>query len=141
VHGFAEDVFAEDGAEGGFAVAAAGEGSAAGAFELDITALAVKIDDFAEEEGAAVTELGHEVAELVAGVGLGEGLGAVGKGVAGEEGGVIGVVEGFGVETEGAGEGVIEEDEAGGADGDEFPALMEEGGELGVRMVEVPAVG
>ncbi len=94
----------------------------------------------AEEESASVAEAG-EVAELVAGVGLGDGLGAVGERVAGEEGGVIGVVEGFGVETEGAGEGVIEEDEAGGADGDEFPALMEEGRELGVGVVEVPAVG
>jgi hypothetical protein len=94
----------------------------------------------AEEESASVAEAG-EVAELVAGVGLGDGLGAVGERVAGEEGGVIGVVKGFGVETEGAGEGVIEEDEAGGADGDEFPALMEEGRELGVGVVEVPAVG
>jgi len=107
---------------------------------LDVEALAGGGDLLAEEEGAAIAEAG-EIAELVTGVGLGDGLGAVGEGVAGEEGGVIGVVEGFGVEAEGAGEGVVEEDEAGGADGDEFPALMEEGGELGVGVVEVPALG
>jgi hypothetical protein len=107
---------------------------------LDVEALAGGGDLLAQEESAAVAEAG-EVAELMAGVGLGDGLGAVGEGVASEEGGVIGVVEGFGVETEGAGEGVIEEDEAGGADGEEFPALMKEGGELGVGVVEVPALG
>ena len=94
----------------------------------------------AEEEGPAIAEAG-EVAELVAGVGLGDGLGAVGEGVTSEEGGVVWVVEGFGVEAEGAGEGVIKEDEAWGGDRGEFPALMEEGGELGVRVVEVPALG
>ena len=107
---------------------------------MDVEALAGGGDLLAEEESAAIAEAG-EIAELVTGVGLCDELGAVGEGVAGEEGGVIGVVEGFGDEAEGAGEGVVEEDEAGGADGDEFPALMEEGGELGVGVVEVPAVG
>jgi len=70
-HSFAEDVLAEDGAEGGAAVSATGEGGGAGALELDVVALAVARDDFAEEVGAAVAELGNEVAELVAGVGDG----------------------------------------------------------------------
>ena len=107
---------------------------------MDVEALADRSDLLAEEEGAAIAEA-SEVAELVAGVGLGDGLGAVGEGVAGEEGGVVGVVEGFGVEAEGAGEGVVEDDEAWGGDRGEFPALMEEGGELGVGVVEIPAVG
>ena len=46
VHRFADDVFAEDGAEGGFSVAATGEVSGAGAFELDV-ARAVGSGDFA----------------------------------------------------------------------------------------------
>ena len=83
---------------------------------MDVEALAGGGDLLAEEEGAAIAEAG-EVAELVAGVGLGDGLGAVGEGVASEEGGVVGVVEGFGVEAEGAGEGVIKEDAAWGGDG------------------------
>ncbi len=107
---------------------------------MDVEALAGGGDLLAEEECAAIAEAG-EVAELVAGVGLSDGLGAVGEGVAGEEGGLVGVVEGFGVEAEGAGEGVVEDDEARAGDRGEFPALMEEGGELGVGVVEVPAVG
>jgi hypothetical protein len=70
VHGFSHQIFTEDGADGGFAVATSREGSAAGAFELDVASLAVSVDDFTEQEGAAVAELGDEVAELVAGVGL-----------------------------------------------------------------------
>ena len=84
-HGFADDVLAQDGAEGGAAVAAARERRGAGALELDVVARAVAGDDFAEQVGAAVAELGDEVAELVAGVGLGERLGACGDAVAGED--------------------------------------------------------
>ena len=40
VHGFAEEVLAEDGPEGGSAVAAAGEGCGAGALELEVVAQA-----------------------------------------------------------------------------------------------------
>ena len=54
VHGFAEEVLAEDGPEGGSAVAAAREGGGAGALELEVVALAVAGDDLAEEVSAAV---------------------------------------------------------------------------------------
>ena len=79
------DVFAQHRAEPGAPVAAARERRAAGALELDVAALAVAVDDLAEQERAAVAELGHEVAELVAGVEPGERLGALGHLVAGEE--------------------------------------------------------
>jgi hypothetical protein len=85
VHAFAHQVFAEDRPDGSLAVTAAREGSAPGAFELDVAALSVSVDDFAEQEGAPVTELGDEVAELVAGVGLGDDGGAFGGLVARED--------------------------------------------------------
>ena len=53
-HGLAEEILAEDGSEGGSAVAAAGEGRGSGALELEIVAQAVRGDDLAEEVGAAV---------------------------------------------------------------------------------------
>lgn len=54
VHGFAENVLAEHRAERGFAIAAPGERGSAGAFELDVAALSVGIDHFAEQQRAAV---------------------------------------------------------------------------------------
>jgi len=74
VEGFAEEIFAEHGAEGGAAVAVAGVGGGAWAFELEIEAGAGGGEEFAEEDGASVAESG-EVAELVTGVGLGDGGG------------------------------------------------------------------
>ncbi len=133
VHGFAQDVFAEDGAERGFTITAAGERGAAGAFELDVAALANGIDHFAEQDGAAVAELRDEVAELVAGVGLGQGLGAGGSVVSGEDLGADRRIERGGVEAEFVGEGVVQLDQfrrrRGGSRG------------MGVEAREVPGVG
>lgn len=47
VHGFADEIFAKHGAEGCATIAAAGEWGAAGAFELDVEALAEGCDVFA----------------------------------------------------------------------------------------------
>ena len=74
--------FAQHGTEGGPAISAAGERSAAGAFELDVVAHPVAADHFAQQVGAAIAELGYEVSELVAGVGECERFGAVGYAVA-----------------------------------------------------------
>ena len=40
--------------------------------ELDVPAHAIQIDDFAKKKGAAVTQLGHEAAKLVPGIGHGQ---------------------------------------------------------------------
>ena len=82
-HRLADDVFAQHGAERGAAVAAAGERGGARALELDIPADAVLVDDLAEQDGAAVAELGNEVPELVAGIGHRDRIGAGGQGFAG----------------------------------------------------------
>ena len=89
-HGFADNVFAEHRAEGGLAVAAAREWRAPGALQLQIVTCAVSVDDFTEQDGAAVAELRHESTELVAGVGLRNRLGALGHRVAGEHRDAVG---------------------------------------------------
>lgn len=94
---------------------------------------------FPEEEGSAIAETG-EAAVLVTGVGLSEGLGTVRQGVACEERGVFFLIQGVRVQAEGQGEGAIEKDEGWGGDGRELPALMQQGGESSVGVVEVPAV-
>ena len=129
----AGDVFAEDGANGGFAIAAAGEGGAAGTLQLNVAAAAVDVDDFTEENGAAVAELGNEVAELVAGIGLGENVGAFGGPVAGEGFGGGGGVH---FELEFGGEGFVEFDETGLANLGGFGGGVETGEETPVGVVE-----
>ena len=69
-HGFAYQIFAQDGAEPGAAIAGAAVGGGAGAFELDVAADAVVAHDFAQEDGAPIAELRVPVAELMAGIGL-----------------------------------------------------------------------
>ena len=117
---------------------AAGEAGGAGAFELDVPAAAVGVDLFTEENGAAVAEDG-EVAELVAGVGLGERAGSGREGIAGEDGGSFRGVEEGGVEPEGSGEGVVEDGDGGAADGFRVRGFVEDAGEVGVGVFEVPA--
>ena len=56
-----------------------------GALELDVAADAVRVDDFAEQDGAAVAELRHEMPELVAGIGHRDRVGALGDALAGED--------------------------------------------------------
>ena len=72
MHGLADDVLAQNRAECGPAIAVAGERGGAGALELDVPAHAIQTDDFAKKKGAAVTQLGHEVAKLVPGIGHGQ---------------------------------------------------------------------
>ena len=77
-HGLANDVFAEHRAEGRFAIAAAREWRPARTLQLQIAARTVHVDDFAEQQRPAVTELRRESTELVAGVGLRQRLGPSG---------------------------------------------------------------
>ena len=83
-HGLADDVFADDRAEGRLAITPAREGRAPRALQLQIAARAIGVDDFPQQEGAAVAKLRREAAELVAGVGLGDRLGPLRYLVAGK---------------------------------------------------------
>ena len=84
-HRFAHDVLAQDRAERGAAIAAAGERGGARALELDVPADAVLVDDLAEQDRAAIAELGNKLPELVAGVGHGDGVGSIRNRFAGQD--------------------------------------------------------
>ena len=81
VHCFRDKIFAEDGTKSGAAIALAGKGGRSGPFELNVLAA-----DLAEQDGAAVTELRREAAELVAGVGHCERFGSFGNGITRKDG-------------------------------------------------------
>jgi hypothetical protein len=85
MHGLADQHLAQHRADGGLAVAVARERRAPRALEGEVAAAAVAVDDFADQQGTAVAELRREVAELVAGIGLGDGCGILGQGLAGEQ--------------------------------------------------------
>ena len=85
VHRLADQHLAQHRPDRRLAVAAARERRAARALEGDVAAPAGAVDHLAEQERAAVAELRREAAELVAGVGLRDRLGAFGQRVAGEQ--------------------------------------------------------
>ena len=110
-HGFANNVFAEYGAEGGFAIAAARERRAPGALQLQIVTRAIRVDDFTKKKSAAVTELGYESTELVAGIGLRNRLGTLGNRVAREHRDSVSRLQPAGVDGELCRESEVEADE------------------------------
>ena len=115
-HRLADDVFPQHGAECGAAVAPAGERRPAGPLELDIAADAVRVDDFAEQDGAAIAELRHEMTELVAGIGHRDRVGTVRNAFAGEDFGALRARKQLGVETEMDRQRPVELDQARGGD-------------------------
>ena len=108
MHGLAHEVFAQHGAEGGASVAATGVWGGAGAFELYIDAPPIRREVLAQNDGPAVAKQG-EVAELMPGIGLRDGFGAVGQGVAGKDEGVVGVPQGLRIEAEFPGKRLVEQ--------------------------------
>ena len=115
-HRLADDVFAQHRPERGAAVAAAREGRRAGALELDVAAHAVAVDDFAEQDRAAIAELGHEMAELVAGIGHRDRVGALRDPLAGQDLGALGAVEQVRIEAEMHRQRPVQLDQARGGD-------------------------
>ena len=105
------------GPERGAAVAAARERRRARSLELDVAADAVPVDDLAEQDGAAVAELGHEMAELVAGIGHRDRVGAVGQALSGEDFGPFRAIQHIGIKAEMDGQGPVQLDQPGGGDG------------------------
>jgi hypothetical protein len=83
-HGLAHHVLAQHGAKGRASVAAAGERRGPRALELHVVAATVAGHDFAKQNRAAITELRHEAAKLMPGVGEGDGVGALEEPVARE---------------------------------------------------------
>src|SRR5438128_9228867 len=70
VHRFANQIFTQHGSECRPAVAGARKRSGTRAFELNVATTSVAVDHLAEEQGPGVAKLGHEAAELMAGVRL-----------------------------------------------------------------------
>src|SRR5690606_26808501 len=94
------------------AVAAAREGGAAGALERDVAPKSGAIDQFAEEQGTPVAELRREASELVAGIGLGDGLRVDGHEVAREDRGAPVAAPPGRVEAQLHGELLVEEEQS-----------------------------
>jgi hypothetical protein len=105
------------GPERGAAVAAAGEGRRPGALELDVAPDAVPPHHLAEQDGAPVAELGHEVAELVPGVGERDRLRAFGHAVAGKDLHAFGAGQFGGIEPEEFGQAGVDAHKPGAATG------------------------
>jgi hypothetical protein len=97
------------------AVAAAGERGGARALELDVAADAVPIDDLAEQDRSSVAELGHELPELVAGIGHGDGVGSIRNRLPGQDFGALGGLQGGRIEPELDRQGPVQLDQPGGS--------------------------
>ena len=138
VHGFADDVFAQHGTQGGASVATAGKRGLSGTLELDVEAFAPGRDVLAQENGPSVAEHG-EMPELVPGIGLGNGIGAGRQTVAGEDGGPLRTVQTLRVQAEGAGQFVVEKRDGRGFHRHGFLADIERIRQADVGVVEIPA--
>ena len=99
------------GGPGRFAIAATREWRPARALQLQIAARTVHVDDFAEQQRPAVTELRRESTELVAGVGLRPRLGPFGQGIPRQCRNALGRLQPLGVERELGREPAVETNE------------------------------
>ena len=115
-HRLADDVFAQHRAQRRAAVTTARERRRARALELDVAPLARAIDHLAQEDGATIAELRHEVAELVAGIGECDRLRADGNAVAGQDFYCLRRREHLGIEAELPGQRLIDLDQPRGGD-------------------------
>ena len=99
------------------------------------------VDDLAQQDRAAVAELRHEVAELVAGIGQRDRLGALGQPVAGEDLDALGRRQRVRVEAELRGERPVELGSAAAPRRASAQPGVEPIGQAGVAVVERPARG
>ncbi len=74
------------------------------------------VDDLAEQDGAAVAELRHEMAELVAGIGHRDRVGAVGEALSGEDFRPFRAIQHVGIEPEMDGQRPVQLDQPRGGD-------------------------
>ena len=112
VHGLGGEVFADRGAQHGAAVAHARVGRLARALELQVPA-ALRAGGFAQQDGAAVAQLGHEHAELVARIHGGERIEARQQAVAAENLGELRALRLLAIEADQIGRGRVEGDQIG----------------------------
>ena len=115
-HRLADDVFAQDRPERGTAVAIPGKRRGTGALELDVAADAVGVDKLAQKNCASVTELRHEMPELVAGISHGEWLASLGHRLPARIATPSGVASCTGIEPEMPGERFVQPHQTGRSD-------------------------
>ena len=141
VHRLRDDVFAQHRPERGAPIPTAREGGGPRALELDVPPRPVPPDHLAQQDGAAIAELGDEIAELVAGIGLGEGLRALGHRIAREHRDAFGGGQPGGVEAELLGQRMVQPDQLRCLDWGGRQARVEAVRQAGVAVVEGDAHG
>src|SRR4029078_5988626 len=77
MHRFADEVFAQHGSQRSPSVAIARERRPSRALELDVTPYPVTSHPLSEQDGATITELRHEAAELMTRVGQSDRVGII----------------------------------------------------------------
>ena len=100
VHGLADQVFAQHRTERRASITAARIGGSAGTLQLDVAPHTALILRLAQQNRAAVAELRNELAELVAGIGHGDGLQTLRQNISGIDAGQRLGVEVADVESE-----------------------------------------
>ena len=138
VHRLADDVFPQHRPERGAAVTPAGEPRLPCPFQLNVYAIAGWRDLLAKQDRAAIAE-GSEVAELVAGVRLGDGSPAFGHHIARENRGAFGTLERLRLESEHGRERPVESGQARFANRSRCRMRVEDLRQLRVGVLEVPA--
>ena len=135
-HRLADDVLAQHRPERCPAIAAARERRRPRALELDVAPHAGAVDDLAQQDGPAVAELRHEVAELVAGIGERDRFGARRDAVAGQHLDALRTGEPRRVEAELAGQRLVQLEQARRRDGRRREPGIEPLRQAGIAVVE-----
>ena len=115
-HGFADHILPQYGPKRGSAISSPRERGWPRSLQLDVATEAVLSDHFPEQDRAPVTELWHEVAELMPGVSHGGRLGTLRQPVTGENLNAFRAREPLGVEVQVGRELPVQLDEFRGAD-------------------------
>jgi hypothetical protein len=133
MHGLRHDVLAQHRSERRLAVTTARVRRRAGALQVELTTVALAIDELAEQQRPTVTEAAREAAELVPGVRLGDRRRAIGQSLSDQRGEAGGAAERSDVEAQLGGQRLVEHDQ---------PRLRERGRiPTGGEALEVPERG
>ena len=112
MHRLTDEVLAQHRSERGQAVAPAGERCRSGAFQVEVTAPALTVDELAEQQRATVAEPWRVAAELMPGVGLGKRCRFLGQSRTDERGDASGAAQLVDVEAQLHSQRLVEHDQA-----------------------------
>ena len=125
VHGLTDEVLAQHRSERGQAVAPAGERCRSGAFQVEVTAPALTVDELAEQQRATVAEPWRVAAELMPGVGLGKRCRFLGQSRTDERGDASGAAQLVDVEAQLHSQRLVQHDQARLGDRGGAPRLVQ----------------